>query len=78
MSAADFVFLQRTTPADRGEPVQPPVELEEAGLVEIEKKFLHKKPNMNVALTVLGRARIADHWDQMDRVRRLSDGLGRA
>jgi DNA-binding PadR family transcriptional regulator len=45
---------------------------EEAGLVVIEKRFVRKKPNTNTALTETGRARIAQHWDQLDQLRRLS------
>ena len=46
--------------------------LEEAGLVKIQKRFVHKKPNTNVALTALGKQRIAHHWDQLERLKNLS------
>ena len=47
--------------------------LEEAGLVEIEKRFIRKKPNTKVTLTAVGKQRIAHHWDQLERLRKLSE-----
>jgi DNA-binding MarR family transcriptional regulator len=46
--------------------------LEEAGLVQIEKRFVLKKPNTNVELTKVGRERISDHWSQLDRLKNLA------
>jgi len=31
-----------------------------------------KKPNTSVALTALGRKRIARHWEQLDRLKSLA------
>jgi hypothetical protein len=39
----------------------------------IEKRFIRKKPNTNVALTAIGRQRIARHWDQLERLKSLSE-----
>jgi DNA-binding transcriptional ArsR family regulator len=69
---ADFVFLQRATALTKGNLSSHLTKLEAAGLVTIEKRFLHRKPNTNVALTAVGKQRIADHWDQLDRLRSLS------
>jgi DNA-binding MarR family transcriptional regulator len=66
---ADFVFLQRTTGLTKGNLSSHLTRLEEAGLVEIVKRFARKKPNTNVALTALGRQRTARHWEQLDRLR---------
>ncbi len=71
--AADFVFLQRTTRLTKGNLSSHLTKLEHAGLVEIEKRFIRKKPNTNVALTALGKQRIAHHWDQLERLKRLSE-----
>ena len=38
----------------------------------IEKRFVRKKPNTNVALTPEGRRRIAQHWEQLERLKQLS------
>jgi DNA-binding transcriptional ArsR family regulator len=71
---ADFVFLQRATGLTKGNLSSHLTKLEEAGLVEIEKRFVGKKPNTGVALTAEGRQRITRHWEQLDRLRRLSTG----
>ncbi len=73
---ADFVFLQRTTGLTKGNLSSHLTKLEQAGLVEIEKRFIHKKPNTNVALTSLGKRRIADHWTQLERLKHLTDTPG--
>jgi len=66
---ADFVFLQRTTGLTNGNLSSHLTKLEEAGLVAIEKRFVRKKPNTNVALTAVGRTGIARHWEQLERLR---------
>ncbi len=68
----DFVFLQRLTGLTKGNPSSHLSRLEDAGLVTIEKRFVHKKPNTNVALTPLGKERIAQHWHQLERLRNLA------
>jgi DNA-binding MarR family transcriptional regulator len=70
---ADFVFLQRTTGLTKGNLSSHLTKLEDAGLVTIEKRFVRKKPNTNVALTAEGRRRIARHWDQLERLKRLGE-----
>jgi DNA-binding transcriptional ArsR family regulator len=69
---ADFVFLQRATGLTKGNLSSHLTKLEEAGLVKIEKRFVRKKPNTNIALTALGRTRIARHWEQLERLRNRS------
>jgi DNA-binding transcriptional ArsR family regulator len=70
---ADFVFLQRATGLTKGNLSSHLTKLDEAGLVTIEKRFIRKKPNTNVALTSVGREKIAEHWAQLERLRHLSD-----
>ena len=72
LTDADFVFLQRATGLTKGNLSSHLTKLEEAGLVAIEKRFVRKKPNTNVSLTRLGRTRIAQHWEQLDQLRRLA------
>jgi DNA-binding transcriptional ArsR family regulator len=69
---ADFVFLQRTTGLTKGNLSSHLTKLEEAGLVTIEKRFVRKKPNTNVALTTDGRRRTAHHWEQLEHLKNLS------
>jgi DNA-binding MarR family transcriptional regulator len=70
---ADFVFLQRTTGLTKGNLSSHLSKLEEAGLVKVDKSFVRKKPNTKVALTATGAERVARHWDQLERLRRLSE-----
>ena len=72
VSDADFVFLQRATGLTKGNLSSHLSKLEEAGLVAIEKRFVRKKPNTNVALTADGKQRIAHHWDQLERLKNLA------
>ncbi len=70
VAAADFVFLQRSTGLTQGNLSSHLTKLEEAGLVRIEKSFVGKRPNTSVALTRVGKDRIAAHWDQLDQLKR--------
>jgi DNA-binding transcriptional ArsR family regulator len=72
VQSADFVFLQRATGLTKGNLSSHLTKLEEAALVTIEKRFVRKKPNTNVALTALGKQRIASHWEQLEKLRSLS------
>jgi hypothetical protein len=46
--------------------------------VAIEKRFVRKKPNTNVALTAQGKQRIRRHWEQLERLKWLSVKSARA
>ncbi|MFI6982673.1 winged helix-turn-helix domain-containing protein [Embleya sp. NPDC050154] len=72
VESADFVFLQRVTGLTKGNLSSHLTKLAEAELITIEKRFVHRKPNTNVALTPEGRERIARHWEQLDNLRNLS------
>jgi DNA-binding transcriptional ArsR family regulator len=72
---ADFVFLQRATGLTKGNLSSHLSKLEEAELVAIEKRFVRKKPNTNVTLTAEGKRRIARHWEQLERLRKLSEAV---
>src|SRR5438874_1381966 len=69
---ADFLFLQRATGLTKGNLSSHLTKLEDAGLIVIEKRFIRKKPNTNVALTALGKKRIAKHWEQLEQLKQLS------
>jgi DNA-binding MarR family transcriptional regulator len=73
VKSADFVFLQRTTGLTKGNLSSHLSKLEEAGLVRIEKRFVLKKPNTSIELTPEGHERIAKHWDQLERLKSLSE-----
>ncbi|HYO00162.1 MAG TPA: transcriptional regulator [Actinomycetota bacterium] len=76
VKSADFVFLQRTTGLTKGNLSSHLTKLEEAGLVQIEKRFVLKKPNTNVELTSEGRRRITEHWNQLDRLKTMARPQG--
>ena len=76
VKAADFVFLQRSTGLTQGNLSSHLTKLEGAGLVRIEKTFVGKRPNTNVALTSTGKERIARHWEQLDELKRRSGAPG--
>jgi DNA-binding MarR family transcriptional regulator len=76
VKSADFVFLQRTTGLTKGNLSSHLTRLEEAGLVKITKSFVLKKPNTNVELTKVGRQRIVEHWNRLDRLKNLSQPKG--
>ncbi len=42
--------------------------LEEAGLVEVEKTFSNRRPLTNVVLTVKGKASLLDYIGEMERM----------
>lgn len=73
VKAADFVFLQRTVGLTKGNLSSHLTKLEDAGLVAIEKRFVLKKPNTNIALTPEGRRRVTAHWQQLERLKSLSE-----
>src|SRR3954471_20240507 len=69
---ADFVFLQRATELTKGNLSSHLAKLEDAGLVKIEKRFVRKRPNTTVSLTATGKARVARHWEKLERLKRLA------
>jgi DNA-binding MarR family transcriptional regulator len=73
VDTGDFVFLQRSTGLTKGNLSSHLTKLEEAGLIQIHKRFVGKKPNTNVALTAVGKQRIARHWEQLERLKHLSE-----
>jgi DNA-binding MarR family transcriptional regulator len=69
---ADFVFLQRALRLTNGNLSSHLSKLEDAGLVTVEKSFVGKKPRTRISLTDVGRTRIRDHWEQLDRLKSLA------
>jgi len=43
--------------------------LEEAGLVQIEKQFIEKKPNTQVKITSQGSEEIRQYWEQLEKLK---------
>ena len=68
--SADFTFLQRTTGLTQGNLSGHLAKLEEAGLLQVDKQFVNRRPNTMVSLTARGRNEIEDHWKQLEWLRR--------
>jgi DNA-binding MarR family transcriptional regulator len=62
---ADFTFLMRLTGLTPGNLSGHLNKLKEAGLVEVEKKFIANRPNTIARITPQGRLAIEDHWKQL-------------
>jgi DNA-binding transcriptional ArsR family regulator len=67
---ADFLFLQRITGLTKGNLSSHLAKLEEAGLVEIEKRFVDKKTQTLARLSGSGRAALASYWHEMEALRK--------
>src|SRR5881398_1299276 len=66
---ADFVFLLRATGLTKGNLSSHLSKLEEAGLVEIEKRFVEKKTQTLVRLSREGRSAVESYWKEMEELR---------
>jgi DNA-binding MarR family transcriptional regulator len=66
---ADFLFLQRITGLTKGNLSSHLSKLEEAGLVEIEKRFVEKKTQTLVRLSDSGQEAIESYWKEMEELR---------
>jgi DNA-binding transcriptional ArsR family regulator len=66
---ADFLFLLRITSLTKGNLSSHLSKLEEAGLVEIEKRFVDKKTQTLVRLSDGGRQAIEGYWKEMEELR---------
>ena len=65
---ADFVFLMRVTDLTWGNLSAHMSKLEEAGYVEVEKKFIGKKPHSIAKLTKEGRTAFQAYKKSMQQV----------
>src|SRR5437763_15157045 len=70
--SADFLFLQRITGLTKGNLSAHLSKLEEAGWVEIEKRFVGKKPQTMVRLSGLGRDATESYWKEITELRESS------
>ncbi len=68
--SADYIFLQRLTGLTGGNLSSHISKLEDGGLVQVEKRFVDKRPNTQVQITDKGRNAIERHWRQLENLRR--------
>ncbi len=66
---ADFLFLLNITGLTKGNLSSHLSKLQQAGLVEIEKKFEGKQPITYAKLTGEGREALKEYWTRFDKVR---------
>ena len=72
--SADYLFLQRLTGLTGGNLSSHLSKLEEVGLIQVEKRFVEKRPNTLVQITDKGRTAIENHWEQLETLRKDSQG----
>jgi len=68
--SADYLFLQRLTGLTGGNLSSHIAKLEEGGLIQVEKRFVDKRPNTQVQITEKGRVAIERHWEQLESLRK--------
>jgi len=66
---ADFLFLQNATGLSKGNLSVQLTNLEEAGLIRIEKEIVDKKTRTTASLSYQGAKDVARYWKTMDKVR---------
>ncbi|MEW6400997.1 MAG: transcriptional regulator [Chloroflexota bacterium] len=71
--SADFLSLRRLTGLSDGNLSVHLSKLEEAGLVEIQKQFVAKKPSTRVKISKKGNTAIQQHWEQLNAIRQSAE-----
>jgi DNA-binding transcriptional ArsR family regulator len=66
---ADFLFLQRITGLTKGNLSSHLAKLQEAALIEIEKRLLEKRTQTLVRLSCTGREAVEGYWREMEELR---------
>ena len=65
VESADFLFLMNQTGLTFGNLSSHMSRLEAAGLINVEKEFVNKKPNTRLSLTKEGRQAFSEYKDRM-------------
>ena len=71
---ADFLFLERATRLSRGNLSVQLTRLEDAGVIEIDKRIEHKRTLTTAKLTDQGRRTLNAYWDSMAAWRTAAEG----
>ena len=71
---ADFLFLERATKLSRGNLSVQLTRLEDAEVIEIEKKIEHKRTLTTAKLTDRGRRALNAYWESMNALRTAAKG----
>lgn len=67
---ADFLFLLNLTGLTKGNLSAHLSKLQEAGLVEIEKRIIENRPHTFARLSKGGRKTLQEYWQRMERLRK--------
>ena len=71
---ADFLFLERATKLSRGNLSVQLTRLEDANVIEIEKRIEHKRTLTTARLTDRGRRTLEAYWETMNALRTAAGG----
>ncbi len=69
VESADFIFLHQLTGLTVGNLSAHLSKLNDAGLVQIEKQFVGKRPNTQVKITPAGLSAVEAHWKKLEEIR---------
>ncbi len=69
-NSAEFLFLQQILDLTTGNLSSHLSKLEEAGMVQIDKQFVGKKPVTMVSLTKIGSEAIKHHWQLLEQLQK--------
>jgi DNA-binding transcriptional ArsR family regulator len=72
---ADFLFLEHATGLSRGNLSVQLTRLEEAGMIEIEKRIEHKRTLTTASLTAQGRKGLGSYWKGMETLKAMAEDL---
>lgn len=69
VNSCDFLFLQNLTGLSAGNLSGHLNRLEEAGMVTIDKRIIHKRPKSTIKMTTGGQKAVEKHWKRLDTLR---------
>jgi DNA-binding transcriptional ArsR family regulator len=76
--SADFTFLRRLTGLSDGNLSIQVGKLEEAGLVDVHKQFVERKPSTNISITEKGIQAVERYWLQLHDIKQKADNWKKA
>ncbi len=69
VNSCDFLFLQNLTGLSAGNLSGHLSRLEEAGMIAIDKRIIHKRPKSTIKITTGGRKAAEKHWKRLNTLR---------
>lgn len=68
VESADYAFLQHATGLTKSSLANHLAKLETAGLIEIKKLYVLRRPHTRVYVNDAGRAAVEDHWRCLEEI----------